>query len=142
MERDQLVLAAMAAGGENAAFSPAQIQKLFFLIDREAARATGGPHFAFRPYDYGPFDHAVYTTVASLAASGLASIRQSNHYRVYSLTPMGFQAGARALERLAPDVRTYIRDLATWILQLNFQQLVTEIYRYYPDMKVNSVFSG
>jgi len=142
MKRDQLVLAALAAGGENATFSPVQIQKLFFLIDREAASATGGPHFAFRPYDYGPFDHAVYTTLDVLAASGFASIRLSNRYRVYSLTPTGFQAGTRALEGLAPDVRAFIGNLATWIRQLNFQQLVTEIYRHYPDMKVNSVFNG
>ena len=142
MERDQFVLAALAAGGEDATFSPVQVQKLFFLIDREAAAATGGPHFAFRPYDYGPFDHAVYATLNELAASGLAIIRMSNRYRIYALTPKGHRAGARTLELLAPDVRTFIQNLAGWIRELSFEQLVAEIYRLYPEMKVNSVFNG
>ena len=74
MERDQLVLAAMAAGGENATFSPAQIQNLFFLIDRKAAPAMGGPHFAFRPYDDGPFDHAAYATLNTPTAQAAMEV--------------------------------------------------------------------
>ena len=73
--------------------------------------------------------------------SGLAAILWSSRYRIYSLTTEGFQAGVGALERLAPNVRIYLRELAAWVLSLNFLQLVTEIYRYYPDMKVNGVFS-
>jgi hypothetical protein len=40
MERDDIILAGLAAGGENATFTPVQVQKLFFLIDREAARVN------------------------------------------------------------------------------------------------------
>ena len=45
MERPNLVLAALAAGGENASYWPVQVQKLLFLIDREASALVGGPHF-------------------------------------------------------------------------------------------------
>ena len=36
------------------------VQKLLFLLDREAAEIVGGPHFRFVPYNYGPFDKGVY----------------------------------------------------------------------------------
>jgi hypothetical protein len=52
LTRKELVLAGLAAGGRYATFSPAQVQKLFFLIDREAAHWVDGPHFGFMPYDY------------------------------------------------------------------------------------------
>jgi hypothetical protein len=41
MNRSDAVLAAMAAAGENATFTPVQIQKLMFLIDREIPRLVG-----------------------------------------------------------------------------------------------------
>jgi hypothetical protein len=37
MNRSEIVLAGLAAAGENATFTPVQVQKLFFLLDREAA---------------------------------------------------------------------------------------------------------
>src|SRR5207248_1751684 len=73
MERHNLVLAALAAGGENASYWPVQVQKLLFLIDREASALVGGPHFDFKPYDYGPFDRAVYVELDALSAQGFVS---------------------------------------------------------------------
>ena len=52
MDRRDYVLATLSAGGEHTSFSPAQVQKLFFLIDREIPQWVGGPHFRFEPYDY------------------------------------------------------------------------------------------
>ena len=66
MERKSLMVAALAAGGENASFTPVQVQKLFFLIDREASHFVDGPHFSFKPYDYGPFDREVYAELERL----------------------------------------------------------------------------
>jgi hypothetical protein len=60
MTRTEVVLSALAAGGENATFLPVQVQKLFFLIDREASHLVGGRKFSFEPCDYGQFDSAVY----------------------------------------------------------------------------------
>jgi hypothetical protein len=37
----------LAAACENANLAPVQVQKLFFLLDREAASLIGGPHFSF-----------------------------------------------------------------------------------------------
>ena len=70
MDRATFVLAGMAPAG-NAPFSPVQVQKLFFLLDRNIANYTAGPHFGFEPYDYGPFDKQVYCDLEAMAADGL-----------------------------------------------------------------------
>jgi hypothetical protein len=142
MNKHEIVLAALAAGGENATFSPVQVQKLLFLIDREAAKFVNGPHFDFRPYDYGPFDSNVYDTLAALEAGGLVRSTPLNRYRVYALSLEGYRSGAQLLATLGPNARAYLIQAAAWIRGLSFQQLVAAIYNKYPDMKVNSVFRG
>lgn len=140
MTRSDVVLAVMAAGGPSATFGPVQIQKLLFLVDREFPGAVGGPHFDFRPYDYGPFDRAVYSTLELLSAPGKVAIDHSGRYRHYVLTPDGFAAGTQILATLPPEASTFIQKAATWIRSVNFNQLVSTIYQYYPEMRVNSIF--
>jgi hypothetical protein len=138
--RRETVLAALAAGGENATFSPVQVQKLFFLIDREASHLLGGPHFRFKPYDYGPFDAAVYEHLTLLGFEGAVQVKGSERYRVYSLTGKGFAEGDHILSSLPNKTADFLRAAARWVRGLSFQQLVAAIYRDYPDMKVNSIF--
>jgi uncharacterized protein len=140
MNRRNLVLAALAAAGENATFAPVQIQKLFFLIDQEAAPLVGGPHFAFKPYDYGPFDRAVYDELDVLHTTGEVHIDASRSYRRYSLTPEGFDAGRVALATMPEATHRFLNDTATWVRGLRFDQLVAAIYRRYPNMRENSIF--
>jgi hypothetical protein len=142
MTRSEILLAGLAAGGENATYTPVQVQKLFFLLDREAARVLGGPFFNFVPYDYGPFDQAVYAGLDDLARCDLALIQNTGRYRVYGLAQAGHQEGRRLLEALQPNAREYISNVANWVRQLSFQQLVAAIYNRYPEMKANSVFRG
>lgn len=139
MERRRYVLAVMSAG-DRPEYSPAQLQKLFFLMDREAAAHTGGPYFNFRAYDYGPFDPAVYEEAESLAAQGMAVVDKSGFYRVYSLTVPGLQQGKAALQEFTQAGRDYAASAANWVRSVSFNQLVSEIYKHYPEMKENSVF--
>lgn len=142
MERDEIILAALAAGGENATFTPVQVQKLFFLLDREAAHLVDGPHFNFTPYDYGPFDRGVYDGLDALARQNLARVQNTGRYRVYALSQAGFQQGVARLGQLPEPARTYVANVAQWVRQLSFEQLVASIYNRYPEMKANSVFRG
>jgi uncharacterized protein len=142
MNRSEILLAALAAGGENATYTPVQVQKLFFLLDREASVALGGPFFKFAPYDYGPFDQAVYAGLDDLARRNLASIQDTGRYRMYGLSQAGQVEGQRLLATLHPSAREYVANVAKWVRQLSFQQLVASIYNKYPEMKVNSVFRG
>lgn len=142
MNRDELVMTALAAGGENATFTPVQVQKLFFLLDREAAALVDGPHFNFSAYDYGPFDRSVYDSLEGLAQRDLARVQNTGNYRVYGLSQMGFHEGARRLADLPAKTQSYLSNLAEWVKHLSFEQLVAAIYNRYPEMKVNSVFRG
>ncbi len=130
----------MAAGGDGASFLPVQAQKLFFLIDREAPHVFNGPHFDFRPYDYGPFDRAVYDCMDFLNGQKAVDISTNGRYRSFRLSLNGYQEGRALLENMSPQARDYLQSVAQWVRTLNFQQLVTAIYDRYPDMKVNSVF--
>jgi hypothetical protein len=142
MDRTEIILAGLAAGGQGANFPPAQVQKLFFLLDREVATYVDGPHFAFVPYDYGPFDSDVYSALSAPSAFGLVEINRTGRVRTYSLTPEGFSRGAAVLDTIPEPARTFITRSAKWVNSLPFAQLVSAIYRRYPDMQVNSVFRG
>lgn len=140
MNRSQIVLAALAAGGQNAGFKPVQVQKLFFLLDREGKHLLNGPHFDFRPYDYGPFDREVYDEIDALEAQGLVEVLSSGRYRMYILSQSGLEEGQKTLTEMTENARTYVSQVAKWVRELSFEQLVAAIYKRYPDMKVNSVF--
>jgi uncharacterized protein len=142
MTRSEILLAGLSAGGENAMYTPVQVQKLFFLLDREASAALGGPFFNFVPYDYGPFDQAVYAGLDDLARRNLALVQPTGRYRVYGLSQAGRQEGQRLLSTLPLSTRHYVSNVANWVRQLSFQQLVAAIYNKYPEMKANSVFRG
>jgi hypothetical protein len=115
--------------------------EIFFLIDRAGAHLFGGPHFHFMPYDYGPFDSAVYEVLDLLSTQDYVQIDSGGRYRHYCLTPCGFNKGQRILDALPVGTQKFLRDTANWVRALRFDQLVAAIYREYPDMKVNSIFN-
>lgn len=140
--RQNLVLAALAAA-PGASYAPVQVQKLFFLLDENIAASVGGRQFAFVPYDFGPFDAAVYHELEALQRAGFVNIARvgpSAGERRYSLTPAGQTAGDAALARLSDGVRSYIAKVSAWVRKLSFGELVGAIYKAYPAMRANSVF--
>jgi uncharacterized protein YwgA len=137
MNRRDFVLAALAPAN-GGTYSPVQVQKLFFLIDREAAKLTGGPYFDFRPYHYGPFDKAVYKELEALRDEGLVDIGS----RSYALTSTGQAQGMKFLDSLPKNGREYIIQVAAFVRRLSFSALVSAIYKEYPEMRANSVFQG
>jgi len=141
MDKSTVVLAALAPAN-GATHSPVQVQKLLFLIERNIPSAINGPVFDFKPYDYGPFDSAVYQTLDLLNLNGLVETveepgRRWKHYR---LTPEGQAKGNEAISQLEDKHRQYIHAVSKYVRSLSFTQLVSAIYREYPEMKANSVF--
>lgn len=139
MKRKDLVLGGLAVG-EGASHSPVQVQKLFFLIDRKLGKRVEGPHFSFKPYFYGPFDPDVYKELEKLADMGLVEICHEGSSRNYRLTPKGQEKGAASLDTLEPPVVDFIRKLSSAVRGMRFAELVSAIYRAYPEMRENSVF--
>ncbi|SRR6266446_5544855 len=141
--RQKVVLAALAAD-RSSSFAPVQVQKLFFLLDQNIAADLGGPQFSFEPYDYGPFDRAVYSELEALAQKGLVAIEAEPgaSRRKFLLTAAGYDAGRTAFAQLSARAQDYLLRVSAWVRSLSFAELVGSIYKQYPSMKANSVFRG
>lgn len=139
--RQNLVLAALSPA-ESSSYSPVQVQKLEFLIDRNVSGLTGGPYFNFVPYDYGPFDSEVYAILDALAAQDLVEKSQAvgRSWSTYRLTPEGLRVGRETLGTFDAKAQSYIQEVSQFVRQLSFAALVSAIYKAYPEMKANSVF--
>ena len=139
MERHDFVLACMSPA-ENEIFRPVQVQKLFFLIDRNLHEILGGQYFNFEPYNYGPFDKTVYEALEALAAEEMIEIVQDHTWKSYKLTNAGLERGRVVFEELPEKAKAYITQISNFVLSLSFTQLVRAIYNAYPEMRANSVF--
>lgn len=145
MDKADFMLATMAAFPYQK-FTPVQIQKFFFLLDRKLSdqsdRPSGLPFFEFRPYAYGPFDSKIYDVLRDLCDRNLVVINGDDHHprRTYLVTVKGYQEGKDIFDKLAENVQNYIGILGNWILSQSFTQLISSIYDEYPEMQVNSVF--
>lgn len=142
MRRSEAVLAVLASAN-GATLSPAQLQKATFLLAKRAPELFDeGHNFNFVPYDYGPFDKAVYDEAGALALAGLAQINQApfGRWNVYSASAEGVEAGRRILEGLAENKRDFVDQVVQWVRQQSFTSLVKSIYAAYPEMRANSIF--
>lgn len=141
MDRKEIVLTAMAPAG-GAQHSPVQMQKLLFLIDHNAADLLGGPFFNFAPYHYGPFDKTVYEVLEELESEGYVDTTPERTWKNYRLTVAGQEEADKQFFALPERVRNYLRRTSEFVRGLSFTQLVSAIYRAYPETRANSVFQG
>lgn len=138
MKRTDLILLML---NQHECFSPVQIQKAMFLIDRNLPDVFDEEKFSFSAYDYGPFDRQVYDDIEKLSLSGLAEIDTSGKYRKYKLTPRGKDL-AIDMALGFTEYAKYFKDVADFVTNLSFAELVSSIYKKYPEMKKNSIFVG
>jgi uncharacterized protein YwgA len=141
MDRLEYVLAVLSPAA-GATYTPVQLQKLFFLMDREAQHLVDGPYYEFQPYDYGPFDGTVYDDLKALAENGKIERIHNGRWTNYRLSEAGQVEAEQYFDKLEPDAKSYIMRASEFVRSLSFSDLVRSIYKAYPDMKVNSVFNG
>lgn len=140
MKRRDWTLLTIAAASRPV--SPVQLQKSLFLLGQNLPKVVGSDFYSFTPYNYGPFDAAVYQDAEELERNGLLLEARvpGGWWREYSPTREGLRAAA-ALEREAPaGALKYLAQVVGWAQSLSFQQLVRAIYKQYPSFKANSVF--
>jgi hypothetical protein len=137
MKRSDLMLAALSVA-DGGLYTPVQVQKLFFLMDREIPALINGPLFQFEPY--GPFDAAVYRELDKLHHCDMVQIIPQGTWSSYRLTKQGQDRGEECIKRLDPKAVAYIRSVSEFVRKLSFTELVSAIYKAYPEMRENSVF--
>ena len=140
--QDWLLLALSKSSG--GAMSPVQIQKAMFLFGQEARDRVGRDFYSFQPYDYGPFDAAIYADLRRMTSLGhvRGEWNPDRSWKTWTITAPGRHA-ALALENDA-DARLndYLGRVVTWVGGKSFAELLRSVYAAYPEFAVNSVFRG
>lgn len=144
MNRDRWTLLALAKAHDRG-LSPVQLQKSLFLLGQNLNGDTiGSDFYQFEPYNYGPFDVAVYQDAERLADKGYVAITRTPERRwpLYQITASGAAAAQQAQSYLTPAAIRYLESVVAWTQRLSFRQLVMAIYARYPEMRERSVFQG
>lgn len=142
LSRDEIALVVLSLAGEGT-FAPVQIQKALFLASDKVRDAFDRhSQYDFQPYDYGPFDWQVYADIENLERRGLARIFQmpGERWRTYAATDQGRFEGQKLTRRLRPDQLEVLQKIVNLVRSLSFNDLVSAIYRGYPEMRARSVF--
>lgn len=142
MHRKNLALV-MLSLSEGNPYSPVQIQKALFLAMKNVPHLIdNGPKYEFVPYDYGPFDASVYNDLRELQQEGFAEIFVAFHGRwnEYCATMDGLDRAKELKTEVDEENLAYLSQLSSWVRSLSFSQLVSAIYKAYPEMKAKSIF--
>lgn len=141
MERKDWTLLVINAAGPSG-LSPVQLQKCLFLIGKNLPEVVGDSFYQFIPYNYGPFDQAIYVDAQRLIDEKLVTFAQvaGKTWGFYIITLQGEEAAERIEPQVSPAVLTYIGAVVAWVQQLSFTQLLSAIYQQYPEYRANSVF--
>lgn len=140
MKRADLLLKIIAAA-EGQPLTPAQLQKVAFLLGMECSKHMPEDYYRFRKYDYGPFCVDVYRDAEKLEREGKVtiSINPRGGWRQYSATLAGIRTKSQGIPG---EVCAYINSTVSWARELTFQELVRTVYERYPSFRENSVFQG
>lgn len=123
--------------------SPLQLQKSLFLIGKKLPGEVGDSYYEFIPYNYGPFDARVYSDAQSLVNSNLVQRIQvsGKNWSYYTITPPGHDLAEHLKENeISQRASVYVTQVVKWVQSLSFAQLLSAIYKAYPEYKAKSVF--
>ncbi len=140
--QDWLLLALSKTPG--GAMSPVQIQKSLFLFGQEVGGSIGTKFYSFEPYDYGPFDAAIYVDLRRMTDEGLVRGEWSpgRSWKNYAITPSGRKAALRLENGANARLTAFLGRIVVWVKGRSFSELLRSVYAAYPEFAVNSVFRG
>ena len=143
MERKTWTLLAIAAGGDSG-LEPVELQKSLFLLGEYCREEVGEPFYEFEPWDYGPFDPAVYDDARELEGEGLVSIGRvpGRRWSDYRITRKGAERAEALKSEVPARASKYLSAIVAWAKRLSFAELVTSIYARFPQYKANSIFQA
>lgn len=143
--RQKSLLAFLGADG-GGALDPVRIMKGMFVFCQEAPAVwfPKNQRYRFKPYHYGPFAQDVYIDLEKLAQQELLQFEDvpGRSWQCYSLTPKGELALSTFEKHLGGDVITYLKNIREWMSALSFQQLLSSVYKKYPEFAKATIFNG
>ena len=138
MTRQDVLLRILAAA-EGDPLTPAQLQKVTFLVSEECKEALPDDFYEFENHHYGPLCLEIYRDAQALQSMGLAAIGLNDRggWKEYAATYKGVVASETHEQN---SIAVYIREKVSWAMKLSFQELVRAIYIQYPEYRENSAF--
>ena len=126
------------------AMSPVQLQKALFLFSQEVGGLIGAGLYSFEPYDYGPFDAAIYADLRRSMLEGRVRGEWSpgRSWKNYMLTGSGRNVVPTLEEEADPRLTDFLRRTVEWVTERSFSDLLRSVYAAYPEFAINSVFRG
>ena len=125
---------------------PIRIMKGLFLFAQQAPTdwVPRDARYEFEPYDYGPCSFQIYADLDQLRQSGYVTASQvpGRSWKYYSLTAEGRKIAQRVIKGMNTHAVTYLQTLRDFVTKISFRQLLTAVYRRYPEYAVNSVFKS
>ena len=143
MNRKQMLLLIVNAGAGKP-LTPVQLQKSVFLVGESGLADVPQPFYEFEPYDYGPFDVAIYHDADFLQQEGLVTRVPSptGTWTDTTISVEGQQSCESLKTQIPKETVTYISEIVAWVQNQTFRQLIANIYKLYPAYRENSVFQG
>lgn len=139
--KQKLLLLFISMGGE---IDPVRIMKGMFLLAENARERwlSDDSYYEFEPYYYGPCSFEIYSDLRELKAKGLIMGNRvvGESWERYSVTEKGKEFAREVEKELTPDLVRYIKKICDFVSSLTFRQLLTVIYRFYPEYATRSVF--
>jgi len=122
--------------------TPVQIQKTIFLFAQNIPDTIGHDAYKFKPYNYGPFDPAIYRDLeGAIEAGHVEPLPTSRGWDEYRITALGERIAQETLADVSPDAEQYISRITNWVRTTSFRELLTAIYKAYPAYAKRSVFN-
>ena len=130
--------------GENKPLDPVRIMKSMFVFTMEAKDEwiPKQDRYDFVPYNYGPCSFELYDDLDELVSKGFIKTEQlpDRSWKYFALTAKGVEvAKSIASKSNAAEVK-YLTRIREYVDGCSFNQLLTGIYKAYPQYAVNSVF--
>ena len=124
--------------------SPVQIQKALFLFGQEAGGLIGTKFYSFKPYDYGPFDAAIYDDLRRMKNEGHVGEewKPGRSWKNYMITESGRDLALGLDKDGERRLTEFLGRLVEWVKARSFSDLLRSVYAAYPGFAVNSVFRG
>lgn len=118
-----------------------RVMKGMFLLSKEGPSAARNL-YAFRPYDYGPFDAQVYQDLDQLAQELLVEcepIDPGSNRKLYRLTARGEQRYRALAASVDTSELNDVREAKRVTTSKSFLGLLEYVYDRYPEYSVRSV---
>jgi hypothetical protein len=129
---------------EDKTLSPVQLQKSLFLLKHMNPDTFSNNFYNFLPYHYGPFCLNIYEDADLLKFNEMININVNTieRWNIYSITDKGIKYVDNLKKQITPELYNYALKIVKWVKNKSFSQLINEIYKQFPEFKVNSVFKG